>query len=42
MPLSWPVVQAWMAATGTALSPEEQRAVMAIDAAMVSRGAETA
>lgn len=40
MPLSWPVLHAWMQATGRDLTVTEQRAVLEIDAAMAFKGDE--
>jgi hypothetical protein len=39
-PLSWPVLHAWMSATGRDLTVAEQRALLEIDLAMLSKGDE--
>jgi hypothetical protein len=37
-PLTWPVLHAWMQATGRDLTVTEQRALLEIDAALAYRG----
>lgn len=37
-PLSWPVLESWMNATGRDLSVAEQRALLEIDGAMSFKG----
>lgn len=37
-PLSWPVLHAWVQATGRDLTVTEQRALLEIDAALAYRG----
>lgn len=39
-PLTWPVLHAWMQATGRDLTVAEQRALLEIDGAMAFRGDE--
>jgi hypothetical protein len=38
MPLSWPVLHAWMQATGRDLTVAEQQALLEIDSALAYRG----